>query len=132
MEDWKYQKARKRVRKVKGFYKHLGTWVVFGVFFVVLNMVTDPGEFWAIFPIMGWGVGVAIHAIGTFGFPGMGDDWEERLMQREIDRLAREEEDRNQASKRALPPSSAQQLDPLDEDMELKELRRESPDSDFV
>lgn len=136
MEDWKYEKARKRVRKVKSFYKHLGTWVICSAFFIILNLITSPDEIWAIFPILGWGVGIALHGIGVFGFPGLGEGWEERMLYREIDRLEREEEEkrdtpRESVPRKSLPHASASPMD-MDDDLELRELRRETRDSDFV
>jgi 2TM domain len=40
---------------------------VFSVFFFLLDMVTAGGE-WFFFPVLGWGVGVAAHAVKYF-FP---------------------------------------------------------------
>ena len=32
------------------------------------------------FPILGWGIGLASHAANVFGLPGKGNDWEQRRM----------------------------------------------------
>lgn len=34
---------------------------------MVLLNVTTSNEFWAIWPIMGWGIGVAIEGLSVFG-----------------------------------------------------------------
>jgi hypothetical protein len=51
-------------------------------------MIVSPDSLWFIWPLMGWGVGVVIHALSAFGFgPGFGADWEARkireLMEKE-------------------------------------------------
>lgn len=47
------------------FKKRLAVYIVFSVFFVVLNLFTiylgNGGYFWAIYPILGWGISIAIQ-----------------------------------------------------------------------
>ncbi len=133
MEDWKYNEARRRVTKVKGFYKHFTSWLLFSVFFIFMNLASGEREFWAIFPIMGWGIGVAFHAIGVFGVPGLGKDWEERLVEREIERIDREEEIREWRTDHETTNSpSSQRFEEEEPPLKLKELRKDLSDSDFV
>ena len=61
------------------------TWVIMSVFFILLNLFTSD-IFWAIFPILGWGVAVAFHAIRVFSFT-YGDDWEQREIEKEIAKI---------------------------------------------
>ena len=129
MEDWKYEMARKKVKKVKAFYRHFGIWLIFSAFFIFLNINTDPRELWAIFPIAGWGLGVALHAIGVFGFPGRSKDWEERMIEEEMSRLEQNEYyRRNQRPPVQLPSATTTP----EEGLELKEVRKEWRDSDLV
>lgn len=74
----RYQRAKNRVEKMKGFYTHLGIYILFCAFFIFLNF--RSGNFpWAIFPIAGWGIGILGHATETFGWnPFFGRKWEER------------------------------------------------------
>ncbi len=80
-----YKIAKKRVSEKRKFYSHLMTWVVMSVFFILLNLFTSD-IFWAIFPILGWGVAVAFHAIRVFSFT-YGDDWEQREIEKEIAKM---------------------------------------------
>jgi len=128
MEDWKYEIAKKRVKKVKGFYSHFGTWLIFSAFFIILNFKTSPFDSWAIFPIMGWGVGVALHALGVFGLPGLGKNWEERMIDKEMARLEQEAYERRQSKSGQLP----YRADLPEDELELKEVRKEWRDSDLV
>jgi len=47
----------------------LTTWAVFAVFFVILWAVTGAGYFWPVFPILGWGIGVAVSGIQAYRNP---------------------------------------------------------------
>lgn len=51
------------------FYEHLASYLVVNTFLVAINLfTTHSGKIWAIFPILGWGIGIAMHAFTTF-FP---------------------------------------------------------------
>ncbi len=85
-----YEHARKRVQKRKKFYSHVITWVVMSIFFILINLATTD-YFWAIFPILCWGIAVAFHGIKIFT-----NEWEDGEIDREYERLKRR--------KRALHP----------------------------
>ena len=76
-EKARYQEAKKRVEEIKGFYFHLVTYIVVNAVLVVINLLTSPEYLWFIWPIIGWGVGLLIHAFTVFGNV-MGKAWEER------------------------------------------------------
>jgi hypothetical protein len=123
-----YEKAQKRVKEKKDFYSHLSSYVITMVFLLFLNLFTAPGYLWVIWPAMGWGIGLAFHAFSVFGiFGNQDDDWEERELKKEIERLKRKKKD--------LPESADDEM-LLDEDpLELKELKKERADwddKDFV
>lgn len=48
------------------FYGHLASYVIVNVFLVAVNLVTDASYFWAMWPILGWGLGIAFHVVETF------------------------------------------------------------------
>jgi hypothetical protein len=78
-EENKYQKAKERVEAIKGFYTHLTVYVVVNLILFSINMITSPGNLWFLWPLMGWGIGVAFHVLSVFGFgTGFSADWEER------------------------------------------------------
>ena len=76
-EQTKYQEAKERVEEIKGFYFHLITYIVINAVLIVINLLTSPEYLWFIWPIIGWGVGLVIHAITVFGNL-WGKSWEER------------------------------------------------------
>lgn len=48
------------------FYNHLTSYCIVNGFLVFINVWTSRGYFWAIWPIMGWGIGLAFHFVNTF------------------------------------------------------------------
>lgn len=74
----RYERAKIRVEKMKGFYVHLSIYLLLSAFFIFLNF--RSGDFpWAIFPIVGWGLGIIGHASDALGWnPFFGKQWEER------------------------------------------------------
>lgn len=78
-EDNKYDKAKKRVRMIKGFYIHLAVYVLVNILLFLINILTSPGVFWFYWPLLGWGIGLASHAIFVYGSGSWFDsDWEEK------------------------------------------------------
>jgi Na+/melibiose symporter-like transporter len=83
-EETKYQRARKRVEAIKGFYIHLGVYLVVNLFLFLLNIITSPDQLWFYWVLLGWGIGIVAHAFFVFGFGRLfGADWEEKKI-REI------------------------------------------------
>lgn len=82
-----YLRAQKKVEDIKGFYGNLFSYVVVNAGLAILNLVTTPDHLWFFYPLIGWGVGVAIHAISVFNMmPFLGADWEERKIRELLDR----------------------------------------------
>ncbi|WP_407489615.1 2TM domain-containing protein [Elizabethkingia anophelis] len=73
-----YKKASRRVKEIKDFYSNLISYCCVIPFIVVINLMTSPKFLWFVFPMLGWGLGVAIHGFTTFG---IGKSWEERKIQ---------------------------------------------------
>ena len=74
-EQQAYQRAIERAKELKKFYAHFGTYIVMSIFFFVLNYFTSYGQWWFYWPMLGWGLAIALRAIKVFGF---GSEWEER------------------------------------------------------
>ncbi len=82
----RYERAKERVEKIKGFYIHFATYLIMVPVFIYLN-IRSTGFPWAIFPIVGWGFGVAGHAMEAFDYnPFLGKNWEERKIRELMDK----------------------------------------------
>jgi asparagine N-glycosylation enzyme membrane subunit Stt3 len=75
----RYQRARQRVQAIKGFYIHLTVYMLVNAGLLLINLLSSPAAFWFYWPLLGWGIGLAAHAVAVFGVAGwLGTDWEER------------------------------------------------------
>lgn len=79
----RYERARRRARQLREFYTHLTVYIIVIFGLAILNLLVSPGDIWFIWPLFGWGIGVAAHAVHVYG-PGkwLGADWEERTIWR--------------------------------------------------
>lgn len=78
----KYNRAKARVAEIKSFYNHAIVYVLVNVGFASLNFYQNGWQtIWFIWPLAGWGIGLASHGIATFNMnPFLSKDWEERKM----------------------------------------------------
>lgn len=101
----KYQRAKKKVKRVKDFYNHLTVYIVINIFLILMHMglfqhgivnLEYPG--WTMFttPFF-WGIGLLFHGLYVFqdGIPFF-KKWEERKMK---EYMEKEEEDSKNSDK---------------------------------
>ena len=78
-EEIKYQRATKKVGELKGFYIHLFVYILVNLFLFLFNIITSPDSLWFYWPLLGWGIAIAMHAYSVFGSGHLlGADWEEK------------------------------------------------------
>lgn len=83
----KYDRAKKHVEALKGFYIHFAIYLIMFPVFIFLNFKGGGGFPWAAFPIIGWGAGVAGHAMEVFNYnPFLGKNWEEKKIRELMDK----------------------------------------------
>ncbi|MBK7547780.1 MAG: 2TM domain-containing protein [Rhodoferax sp.] len=84
-DDELEQLARKRAGARMGWYVHATVYIAVNAVLATLSLAT--GRHWAIFPALGWGLGLMLHGLAVwFALPGGG--LHERLVQQERARLA--------------------------------------------
>lgn len=79
--------ARKRANAKMGWYTHAALYLLVNLFLAALSAAS--GRHWAIFPAVGWGVGLAIHGVMVFAL-GRGSSLRERMVQAERHRITRQ------------------------------------------
>lgn len=82
-ESVAYQRASKRVKELKGFYGNLTSYCLVIPFLIFVNLWTAPQYHWFWWPILGWGIGLASHALQVFG---IGRNWEEKQIRKILDK----------------------------------------------
>ena len=80
--------ARKRAARKMGWYIHAFVYICVNIGLALLSSFT--GQSWAIFPALGWGLGLLIHGLVVFVAPP-GSGFQERLVQQERDRLQQQQ-----------------------------------------
>jgi hypothetical protein len=58
--------AIKRLKAKREFWSHLVAYLVVNAMLVGIWAVTGRGYFWPVWPLLGWGVGLILHAWETF------------------------------------------------------------------
>jgi len=59
-----YQKGYREIRieeEKRGFLIHLVVYVLVNIMLMVINILYTPGFFWFFYPLLGWGIGIAVH-----------------------------------------------------------------------
>ncbi len=78
--------AKRHVARLRGFYAHAAVFVVV-ILLLLLIDISGGGRWWVQWPLMGWGIGLAAHALYTFGLGGrFGAEWEERKIREWMDK----------------------------------------------
>ena len=91
-EDEIREMARKRVEAKKGFFIHLTVYIIVNAFlFIIWFFVAGRGYPWFLWPLGGWGLGLLIQAMGTFAFPTGGPDLERRGIEKETQKLRKDQ-----------------------------------------
>lgn len=78
--------AQRRVRAKLGWYTHASVYLLVNLLLTTLSV--SSGKHWAVFPALGWGIGLAAHGIAVFFLAGSGA-LRERMVQAERERLLR-------------------------------------------
>ncbi len=61
-----YERAERKVNIRLGFYRHLGVYLGVNILLLIINLATNPDKLWFQWPLLGWGIGVFIHALNVF------------------------------------------------------------------
>ncbi len=78
------QLARKRAGMKMGWYIHAFVYIAVNIGLALLSSFS--GHHWALFPALGWGLGLLIHGLVVFVTPH-GSGFRERLVNQERERL---------------------------------------------
>jgi len=89
-EQERYERAKRRMEEIRGFYGHLVAYLVVNAVLLVLNLMTSPGYLWVRWPLFGWGIGIVLHGASVFGAGRLfGPEWERRKIKEIMDREAK-------------------------------------------
>lgn len=90
----RYQKAKKQVEEIKGFYIHAFCYVIVVLILMYINLRYSPQYLWFLWTTCGWGIGLFFHAVRVFNWmPFLNKDWEEKKIKQFM------EEEKNKENK---------------------------------
>ena len=79
--------AFRHVRKLRGFYIHLMQYAVVIPVLWGINFFTNTHYLWAIWPTLGWGLGILMHGFRVFKLSVFfGPQWEKREVEKRLGR----------------------------------------------
>jgi hypothetical protein len=81
--------ARRRAGAKLGWYTHAAVYLIVNLFLFALSEYALGERRWSIYPMLGWGLGLALHGVAVFVL-GSGSALRERMIDRERERLRRE------------------------------------------
>ena len=67
MTDEQRQQAIRRIRAKREFRVHLTVYLAVNALLVLIWAMTSAAYFWPVWPLLGWGIGVAVHAVSVYG-----------------------------------------------------------------
>jgi hypothetical protein len=82
--------AHKRAGAKLGWYIHAIVYVLFNLFIFAISRYGFGHRPWSAFPLLGWGIGLALHGVAVFVL-GTGGGLREHLVQKERERIQREQ-----------------------------------------
>ena len=85
--------ARKRAGAKLGWYMHATVYVLVNLFIFAISEYGFGTRRWSVYPLLGWGLGLVLHGASVF-LIGKGSGVRERMVQKERERLQREQRNR--------------------------------------
>lgn len=82
--------AQKRAGAKMGWYIHAMVYVLVNLFIFSISRYAFGTRPWSVFPLLGWGFGLAMHGLSVFVI-GSGSGLRDRMVQKERERLQREQ-----------------------------------------
>ena len=82
----RYQRAKKQVDEIRGFYANLISYVLVNLFLMYINLRYSPEYLWFLWSAGSWGIGLLFHGMKIFNYrPFLGKKWEERKIKEFMD-----------------------------------------------
>ncbi len=80
-----YLRAKRKVNVRLGFYYHLGVYLIVNTFLLIINLIASPSYLWVIWPLMGWGIFILLHALSAL-LVGPDTKIRDQMIQKEMEK----------------------------------------------
>jgi hypothetical protein len=72
------REVRRQVHQLRGFYHHLAVFLLVNAGLIGINLLSSSSRLWFYWPLLGWGIWLALHSFSTFSRGRwLGREWEE-------------------------------------------------------
>jgi len=78
--------AVRRAEMKLGFRSHVFAYAIVNAGLAAINLVTSPNYLWFVWPLIGWGIGLAAHAAAVYLD---GEHIRDRMIEEEYEKLRR-------------------------------------------
>jgi hypothetical protein len=78
-----FARAKKVVNARIGFSIHLAAYLAVNTLLIAINLATSTEHLWFKWPLLGWGLGICVHALVIFGL-SRGPAIKGRMIEREM------------------------------------------------
>ena len=85
------QLAKRRAGAKLGWYVHALAFTVVNLVIFGVSRYGFGSRPWSVFPLLGWGLGLALHGVSVFAL-GSGSGLRERMVAKEREKLQREQD----------------------------------------
>ena len=79
------RKAQRQASAKMSFVIHLCVYAIVNIVLAVINLVASPDYLWFVWPLLGWGIGLACHGLAIFLFVG-NDSVHQKMVDQELKR----------------------------------------------
>jgi len=78
-----YKSKAEQTRAIRGFHFHLLGYIVINAGLIATCFIVSPGGSWFYFPLVSWGIGLALHGASVYtGQRFWPESWETRWSRR--------------------------------------------------
>ncbi|MGI8710783.1 MAG: 2TM domain-containing protein [Acidimicrobiales bacterium] len=78
------EREARQIRRRRAFLLHATIWAAVNVLLVVIWALTGGGHPWFLYPLLGWGIGLAAHGVSAY----LMADTDDIVLEREQHRFA--------------------------------------------
>ena len=79
------RRAARRAKAKFAFFIHLAVYCIVNVLLFFIDLFSSPGLNWFYWPLMGWGFGLAVHGLVTYGLKYL-QTIRERMIRKELEK----------------------------------------------
>lgn len=82
IEDQESIEIKRRVRKIRKFYRELFSWGATSIVLIAINLFLSGSVTWAKYPVFFWGIAILIQYISILRMRHFNRQWEDKMVRK--------------------------------------------------